>query len=666
MSRDGDQGGRSEGKAWRDFVFLHGFRAHGTDLAFVLGRELHEIEQERMSRPCVKVEAGKSFQELFTLWHGRSPEDDEWPAPQIAGGGNYEWQAPEVALLATLVGQLGAEEIAAVLTERLRQKTGDASAERTKVSVVVRTNVIGMMSTDVVGGITIPSAAKEIGSLSVVQRAVSSGALKATRRGRLWVIPHAAWSAWKAARVLVPEGHVRLASIREQLGIKSDKLSEFARMGLVPGAVRTTPIGSAGPSTQFGTWFVPQETADKLLADRKSGLPMPWQGAPLADNLKKSFEKWRERLHPVSCTTCEGIWGTSGAPATYEEYERRYPPLQLGAKRHLTMKWCPGVSLQEVADQANVSLGSVRKAIKSGTLAAGSHEGVTYVTKTDLARWITRKCPTGESGKSWLSLETAAKQYGFSQEELRAFMDSGVLTSKVGDAGAMRGIVYVLRHQCGQLRETKGFSLDEAASRVGVSTAQMRALLEGVDWRQAGDIPLATVKAVSKRVKSSNGYSIAEAAKAIGKTEAWVQQRIADGTVKVARTKWEATRLYLSEPMFRRLSEAALVGYKQGVDKAEWLRLSEAAAHAGVTSATIRKWDGERRLTGKAFSDGWRYQKKSLKAAARVYWRSVRFYRAVPPAWLAAELEEARVRSQAEGEDAATAMDSVEEAMERA
>ena len=53
---------------------------------------------------------------------------------------------------------------------------------------------------------------------------------------------------------------MRLSTLRQPLGIRSDKLSEFARMGYVPGAVRCNPFGVPGPSTQFGTWYIDPKT----------------------------------------------------------------------------------------------------------------------------------------------------------------------------------------------------------------------------------------------------------------------------------------------------------------------------------------------------------------------------------------------------------------------
>ena len=113
--------------------------------------------------------------------------------------------------------------------------------------------------------------------------------MKTWRVGRLHVIPYAEWEAWKAKRVFPPDGYVQLSSIREPLAIKSDKLSEYARMGLIPTAIRCNPYGTKGPSTQFGTWWISKETADQLLADRRAGRQMPWHGK-YTDNLRNGVE----------------------------------------------------------------------------------------------------------------------------------------------------------------------------------------------------------------------------------------------------------------------------------------------------------------------------------------------------------------------------------------
>jgi len=623
---------------WRAFVLTHGWRAAGHELAAVLGVPQEAVEALRRTGACTRREQAHDFPALFALWHGRPPADEDWPAPRKAGQGGYEWQAPEVALLASLVGQLGAGEIAGALTARLRERTGDPAAERTVVAVQVRINLIGLQSGDVLGGITVADAGREAGSTAVVHQAIQKGTLAAHKVGRLLVIPHEAWAAWKARHAAPPEGWVRLSTLRQPLGIRSDKLSEFARMGYVPGAVRCNPFGVPGPSTQFGTWYIDPKTAGRLLADRRAGRPMPWHGKPLLDNLRVTYKLWAQRRHPATCATCAAIWGEAGPPADFEDYVARYPALAHGAKRHLTLPWSPGLTVAEVAAQAGRSQAHVRRAIHNGVLAAAPVDGQLHATRTDATRWIARGCPSGDGEKSWVAVETACRQYLFTPRELQRHIAEGRLQHKEGTAGAMRGTVYVLRQQCAQLRETQGFSEEEAARRVGVTVERLRVLLEGLTWRRAEGIPLVTVQAAIKRRESQEGHTLEEAADLLGVPLAWVKARKRDGTVRVAQARWDRRRQYLSGPMLERLRAALCQPAAPAAPAGEdWLRLSEAASEAGVSTATLLRWADDGELARKQAPSGYRYHREAVRARARQYWATVRFHRAVPPSWLAAE-----------------------------
>lgn len=625
---------------WERFVIEHGYRARASELASILGRTRDEIVRARLTRPCRTDSAAKQFEELFSLWHGRAPVEAEWPAPEKAGGDGYAWQSPEVALVASLVGRMAVGEIAAVLTSRLQGLTGDLEAKRTETAVQVRINSIGLQSSDVVGGLTTTEAAEEVNSLAIVQNAIKKGVIKAHRVGRLWVIPYGEWETWKSGRVLPPEGHIQLSTIRERLGIASDKLSEFARMGHIPTAVRCTPLGGSAGSTQFGTWYISQAQANKMLADRKAGLPMPWHGKPLADNLRVTYKRWTERRHPESCESCRKIWGEAGPPATFEEYEKRYSQLDHGAKRHLTMVWTPGLTVREVSESCGIPEARVTEAISNGALSASTHDGVVYVTRTAATRWKARKCPTGESEMSWMSVEVASKTYLFTVAEIKALIADGTLKSKTGEAGAQRGVVYVLRNQCAELRAKLGFTEEVAARRVGVTVERLRVLLEGVNWRKEEGIPLDTVRAVIKRLESREGYTLEECASEVGMPLKWVKDRVADGTVRVARAKWDRRRLYLTELMLKRLRDAALMPCKaEALDSSQWLRLREAAREAGVSAATLCKWVDEGCISRQIESTGWRYQKIDIRWRARQYWATNRRVRAKPPAWLAGEMK---------------------------
>jgi len=201
----------------------------------------------------------------------------------------------------------------------------------------------------------------------------------------------------------------------------------------------------------------------------------------------------------------------------------------------------------------------------------------------------------------------------------------------------MRGVVYIAKQQCAKLRAELGFTVEEAACRVGVSVARLRGLLAGVKWREAEGIPLATVKACIKRLASRAGYTIEEAAAQLGTSVEWVLDRKRDGTIKVSRAPWDRRRVYVSAPMLRRLREAQQCPPCQKLLHDDWLRLSEAAFEAGVTGSTIIHWAEDGELPRRPSTVGWRYHRGAVRARARTYWRTVRYRRATPPNWLRTE-----------------------------
>lgn len=630
-------------KDWQRFVIEHGFRARLREMAAVLGRSVEEIEAVRRTGACSKRKHGVRFAELFSLWHGRPPTEDEWPPLRKVGAGRgYEWQAPELALLASLIGRLDTAAIAKVLTKRLREKTGDARARRTRLSVQTRSNLIGLQSSDVVGGIALREAAREIGSYQIVFNAVRGGNLSGFRVGRRWVIPRDAWEAWKSKRVFPPARYVQLSSIRKELGFRSDaKLPSYAKLGYVPTAVLCTPPEGLGAHwSGRGTWFIDPRVAAKLVADRRAGRPMPWFGKSDPHNLRVTFRLWQQRKHPAACETCAGIWGPKGAPRTFDDYERRYPPIAHGAKRHLTRVWSRGLAVADVARLAGRSAASVRRAIANGVLAATRFGRTYYVSKTNATRWKARGAPSGDALNSWVSIDTARKRYLFTKAELLALIAEGTLRSKVGTEGAMRGVTYVLQTQCAQLRETIGFTESEAARRAGVTVARLRTLLRGVDWRVAQGVPLVTVQAVIKRIQSKEGYSIEEAAAKLRVPVEWIHARKLDGTIRVARAKWDRRRLYVSGPMFERLKRFKRNPVKRERVSANALLLTQAAIEAGVSQNTIMNWVERGELHRRRSRNGWRYPRRAVRTCARRYWKNVRFHRATPPAWLQSERQE--------------------------
>lgn len=620
---------------WQAFVLAHGRGAQARDIAAVLGRQETEIKRVRNTGACARGGPVRSFGELFALWHGRPPEDGDWPIPEPGPAGSYEWQVPELALLATQVGQVGVRELAMLLTERLRALTGDPTACRTPSAVQSRIALLGLQTRDVVGGLTVAEAGRELGSRTIVQEAVRNGALKTRRVGSVLLIPRADWAAWKSRRTAPPEGYVRLASLKPIICPGTDKLAEYANMGYVPTAVRCFPMQGGVPSSSRGTWFISPEVAEQLLADRRAGRPLPWYGKPTSSNLRQTFRLLQERMHPANCPECRKIWGQAGAPKTYDDYVRRYPPLEHGAKRHLTRPWTPGLSVADTARHCNTTAAMVRRAIENGVLAVQLVDGKQFVTRTDATRWRARRCPSGEGAKSWIALETAERCYLFTRKELKALIAARRLRWKVGADGSMRGKVYVLRQQCSELRARAGFELPDAAARAGISVARLRELLAGAHWRQAGErVPLETLKTVIKRLHSSTGLSIAEAAAELGVEVGWVSARVEDGTIRLTRDKWGSQEPRVTPPMMQRLRGALGQPAAQPLDQSGWYGMGEATADAGVSPATLVKWAEAGEVERREVNGRWRYRRESLRARAERYWATCRFKRAPRPAWL--------------------------------
>lgn len=623
-------------KRWQSFVLDHGHRARAHHLSAVTGESVAQIQALRASSACKKLPRALGFEALFAKWHGRAPGDEEWPRPtRLYDASEYEWLGPEERLLATLVGQVGVEEIAEILTARLRQVTGDPRAIRSKASVIVRQNRIGLQSADVVGGILVTDAAREIGSRSALNHAIEQGSLVPLKVGRLYVIPHEAWATWKSQRKAAPEGYVRVASLKAPLGMQgTDKLAEHCKAGHIPTAILCRVSGTKGSSSKFGTWFMDGKVAQQLIADREAGRPMPWHGKPYASNLRATWKLLVERRHPAHCEVCRKIWGAEGSPTAFEDYARRYPPLAHGEKRHLTRVWTDGLSISEVAMDCGVSEGHVRRAITAGALRASDVGGRAMVTRTDATLWKSRRCPTGDNPKSWISLDTAKKRYGFSEAELRDLIADKRLEYKAGVFGAQRGVEYVLRQQCAELRADEGYTLTEAAARLKVTESQMRLLLDGLDWRKAARIPAATVSAARKRLEAKHGLSLDEAAIRVGRPLSWIESEIRKGTARVLRVKWHPDRLYLTDAMVERLKAAAEKGGTPERLSADWLHIDEASMLAGVSMATLTRWAEEGLVERQSSPTGMRYPRRSVMEQARTYWPTARFKRARWPQWL--------------------------------
>jgi hypothetical protein len=623
--------------AWVAFVAAAPIGTRVYDLAAVVGQPTEVVDSIRhsTSRPHASAQRCE-FAELFARWHGRPPADADWPVPRVMNG-RYEWQAPEIALMATLVGQMSVDDIAVALTARLRTITSDARAMRTKASVACALARSGLQTGDVLGGITVPQAGRQLGTEEPVRDAIRRRELRANKVGRLLVIPHADWQRWRDGRRPPPEDFVSLASLKQSLAIKSDKLAEFAKLGYVPDAALFHAQPGQASSVR-GTWYVPKVVAEQMLADRRAGRPMPWQGKPLMTNLRQTWHKWQPRKHPTTCETCARIWGEAGAPATWDDFIKRYPPLELGAKRHLTRQWSPGLTATAVARKAKRSLSNVLRAIQNGQLKARIEDGKQFVSQTDATLWIARGAQSGERAHEWIALSTASDRYGFSAAELAAMIADERLTTRVEPLGPGRGTTQVPWRQVAQLREEIGFTEEQAAAKVGVSVPELRGLLDGVQWRlQSGCIPLVTVQALVKRRQSNHGHTVEDAAAQLGRSVTWIEQRLADGVARLHKNRW-STRPYLTDLGLEALREAAESGSARWTPPSNWMISSQAAGLAAVSKTTLGNWAEQGLVTAAGTSRGPVYEPESVKAQARAYWANARFVRDLRPDWLKAEV----------------------------
>jgi hypothetical protein len=319
---------------WQQFVLEHGWYAHKEDLARVLEQPADAIEAFRRHQAkgaCKRRPRALDFGELFALWHGRPPAEEEWPAPRQRGNRPYDWLQPELTLLAKLMGTMSVDDIATFLTTRLQQLTGDATAIRNRNSIQVQVNRIGLQTSDFVGGMTTTTAGKRVGSLAVVQQAIHSKKLRTFRIGKRHVIPFDEFDRWMATRETPPDGWVTLSSLRVPLGISSDsKLPEYAALGYIPHVRQVQGISCAR-----GVWYIAPEQAQQILEDASAGRPMPWHGKPLLGNQESMWKKWQLRKHRW-CRTCTGIW-KGHVPKTFEDFCAQYGTLTVGQKRHLTI-----------------------------------------------------------------------------------------------------------------------------------------------------------------------------------------------------------------------------------------------------------------------------------------------------------------------------------------
>lgn len=451
---------------WQDFVLRHGAGARAEHLAHVLGittADVHRFKSAHVMGGMPKRRP--TFLDLFQLKHGRPPRESEWPVPTRGAGGGYEWLPPEVALLVRLVGRVGKPEISRVLTARLRKLSGDRDAKRDLVAVQDKISLIGLQQSELLGGLTTSQAGRELrrrglGSLTVVQQAVHTGRLRTFRVGHRHVIPRAALEAFAAKRDRAPEGYVRLTVLQKPLGIASDsKLPEAAGMGYIPGAVKVRCSN---------LWMIPKTVADTIIAAARSGRPLPWHGRPWPVNVKGAWKKWRRRRHRW-CRACSKAWGHRPPPKTFEEFTRRYPPLDIGVKRHLTRKrsqrawnarrpWGSirafrgrGITPREASIELGRTLtwvwGQIRRGVCRPVRCSWDPGQPVRIPPAGMAKLRKARGDElrGRPPGTWLGVHAAAARAGVSVTQISIWRRRGRITSKRGARGWLHGLTSIER-----------------------------------------------------------------------------------------------------------------------------------------------------------------------------------------------------------------------------
>lgn len=608
---------------WQEFIVRCGRGALTRELAVVVGQPEAAVRALRAAVPCAGDGRRQGFVALFSRWRGRSPREDEWPIPSRARRG-YVWQAPELALVARLAGRVSTAELAAVLTARLRERTGDPKAVRDRPAVQGAANRLSVRLSDLVGGLTVRAAGRRLGSQTVVQQAVAAGRLRSFRVGRRYVIPRRAFEAFLAARDAPPAGWVRLTTLRPALGIRSDsKLPEYAKLGHIP---QTVFVRSSH------AWFIAPEAARRILADVRRGRPLPWHGKPLPGNTAATWRKWRRRRHR-RCRDCRRIW-RGPAPRSFAEFARRYPPLSYGAKRHLTRQLWPGLSTSDAARKAGCEPGAVGRACRRGLLPALRRRGRWVIRQVDLTRWVWRGRPVGARRCAAVSFRTARRWYGLSPERLQRGLKSGELKTVRVAAGPSRGQVFLVRQPLAELARREGCSHATAARRLGMTVATLRKELARFAWRAPARVPEATMNALRNRLEGRRrfGVTIARAARAVRKTVPWVRAMIRAGVARPLRGQ-EGDALRLSLRSVEKLRAARSLETR-GRPAGTWLGVHAAALHCHVSIGTAAKWGRRHEVTRKRGPRGWRYSKRTLERRARAYWRTCRWRFPDPPAWV--------------------------------
>ena len=485
---------------WKQFVLKHGLNASVRDLAFLLSIKEHQINYLRQGQ-CRKDIPRASFGALFSLWHGREPKDGEWPAPVRSGLG-YDWQPPELALLASLTGRMPTPRIAELLTQRLRLLTGDPTAERNVSAVIHKHQVTGVLAGDLLGGLTVSEAAREVNSIQLVHEAIRSEAVTAKRIGHRVVIPRDQWDKWKTSRIFPPAGYIRLRVISSKLGVTDGVLTSHARNGLIPTAKLCNPYGTRQAMSKNGVWYLDGSVARMLVKDRRAGNPMPWHGVGIDSNLKVTWSKLQQRRHPSDCHACAAIWGDQGPPTTFDDYCTRFPNLKFQQKRHLTQKFRPGVTVTEAARISGSTRARVEIALETRKLKRADRRRPVRIERESLASWHPepkrprlRRSPGIPRLDRNLTYEAAATRLGKTRSWIAAQVRSG-LVHPVRDAKDCRrrrlsplmlGKLETVAGRAGRSQPSRSepawVRIHDAASLAGVTAGTI------VTWHDRGLVP---------------------------------------------------------------------------------------------------------------------------------------------------------------------------------
>lgn len=617
--------------AWQQFIVDYGAGADAYYLSAVTGIPEKQIIRLR-ERLCGGLGTPKrhGFTELFSLWSGKPPSDADWPLPRQHKNGHYEWQEREELQMAALAGTVSIPELANILTRRLQDLTGDCRAVRTLESVRNKFHEIGLQERDIPGAISLHEAGDEIGSYHVVHDVVTNRELPSFRSGRYLMIPREAWTRWKAKFCPPPPGFVRLSSIREALGIRSDaKLPEYAKNGYLQTAIL------CHRNRGNGFWYIAQDEADRLTRDRRLGRPMPWYGKPSLCNQKATWKKFQERRHPDECQECARIWGKDGAPTTFEDFARRYHPLVQGAKRHLTRPWSQGLTIAEVSRRSGRNVRQIKSAIRNGTLITRDCDGA--ITSTQASLWISHKCPLGIREQSWMDFECACREYAFRRSELETLIRRGRVTEKRGQYGAQKGQRLVSKAQCANARGEIGYSPAAASRKLGLSRAQLFRYLEGLNWRTDQTIDRDTLLAVRKRMKRTYAIPLDEAAKQVGRSLSWIRGKARDGIIHPYQLPGDKRRHYLTQAMVHDLKRLASETKRAVHYRDAWFRLKYAAEHAGVSTTLITRWGCQGSVATRMRRSIRLYNRRDVERMARQVWGRNPGRRRSPPTWLIAE-----------------------------